>query len=222
MANVQTIVTKVRCGGNFIELMAYAEDHITNCLLRGNLYEEALLEQILQSYGTGGVYVDFGAFIGSHSLFFAIACKADLVIAAEPNPISYAMLDWNIKHNNVPVEAFACGVGDTSKRMGLWIDTEHNNNGGTQLVEGDIVPVLPAGALITTRPKLIKIDVEGFAMEVLRGCTDILQKHSPVLVVEECCGLGDEIRIFLKSMSYQEAWRYKGGGPDTTIYERSG
>ena len=79
----------------------------------------------------------------------------------EPNPLAYRLLVQNVVMNNL------------SDRIAF------DFIGG-----GDIGTVRPDCVLPDERPDVIKIDVEGMEMEVLRGLQKTIRRCRPVLLVE--------------------------------------
>ena len=75
--------------------------------LKGKYYEQAMLDYIRVNY-PGGTYIDGGACIGNHTLYFAALC-AQQVIAVEPVKRNAAHLwrNWQAKqglaNKNPPV-----------------------------------------------------------------------------------------------------------------------
>jgi hypothetical protein len=70
---------------------------------------------------------------------------------------------------------------------------------------------------------LLKIDVEGAEVEVLRGLRPWIEKHRPDLIVEVLAGYADELRAtdFLGALGYSFL-RIEGTGPvPVTPYEAS-
>ncbi len=61
-----------------------AEGRIANHIRGGSWYEAHMLEYI-HGLGLGGVYLDVGANIGNHSLFFSVNTPAAHVYAVEPS-----------------------------------------------------------------------------------------------------------------------------------------
>jgi FkbM family methyltransferase len=179
------------------------DDHITH-VLQHSYYEGDLLETIYNRYGLGGVFYDFGAFIGTHSLFFAAVCKADLVVAIEANPDSYKWLRKNIEANPLfNIESLNVAVGNTKGRSCLLPGTDQ---GGTNWIEtggiADTVPRLISGDLITAPPKFIKIDCESSTPDVLRGLLDVINQHRPIIAVEFGYGT-DDITPILQPLGYR-------------------
>lgn len=175
------------------------DDHIVREIARaGSFYESDLLEHLALEAPRGGVYVDVGANIGNHTVYFA-RFLADRVIAVEANPDVVPVLRANVERNGLTtVDVVACAVGATPSEGVLVVPPgmEHNV-GAWEVHEGgssdpDAVPITirvldeVLGGLLRPgeRVSLVKIDVEGMEGPVLEGAVRTLATHRPVLVVE--------------------------------------
>lgn len=165
----------------------YSTDHIYKHLqITNSFYELALLEKV-KSLNLDGVYVDCGANIGNHTLFFSKYCKSTQVISFELDKTIYQVLEENVDVNNLKnVKLYNCGVGET-KKMVSTSTLDVNNVGMTKITQdgGDIqVDSLDNLLKNVDDIKVIKIDVEGYEKNVIIGAKEILKKHKPVLIVE--------------------------------------
>lgn len=187
-----------------LKLRGFRGDHITRWGKSGRFYEEDLLNNIRKRYGEGGIYLDLGAYIGNHTLFFAIICRADLVIAAEPRWGSYRLLQHNIRVqgcSNVVTHNLAVGEVQGWCRV---IDGVSHNLGMSRVMSSDTgdVKVVAADSLAPKGTKMIKIDTEGWALQVLKGCSTTLRRDHPVIVVETQPEPVETIAEYLDSFGY--------------------
>jgi len=128
---------------------------------------------------TGDLFVDVGANVGSYTIW-AAECGAD-VIAIEPAAETFTLLAENIALNSYPVSAIqaaagaACGIARfTSGRDSV----NHLDPRGS--VETELVTI---DSLIGDRVVAgMKVDVEGFEIEVLLGCTRALTESKIRLI----------------------------------------
>ena len=128
-------------------------------------YPEMLVwQQALQS---GDLFVDVGANVGSYTIW-----AADLgaeVIALEPAEDTFALLLENIDLNDYRVKAIQAAAGATcgSVRFTNGLDTVNR-----VAADGDAeATMVTIDSVIGDRTVAgMKIDVEGFEIEVLRGC----------------------------------------------------
>lgn len=153
----------------------------------GSFYERDVLEEISRLPMQEGNFCDVGANIGNHTLYFACVMNRD-VIAFEPLSQCYDQLAHNVALNHcedqVKLHNLALGAESGVGRM----VTTPGNLGASQFIRDEAGEVrlatlddtLDATATIA----LIKIDVEGYELEVLKGAKATISKHKPVLVIE--------------------------------------
>lgn len=149
--------------------------------------------------GKDGVFVDIGANIGQHTLYMSQVSKH--IIAFEPFAPVRARLEHHCKLNAITnVEIQALGLSNVSERQTFYapsganagigsFDPESRNKGNQaigelQLVCGDDFFEQHA----VSQLHLIKIDVEGFEKNVLKGLSRTLKKYRPLLVCEMTYG----------------------------------
>ncbi len=160
------------------------EDHIGRMIVRRqSFYEQDLLERIAQME-LCGMYVDIGAHIGNHSVYFARHTKCSHVVAVEVDPKLADICETNLYRyaRSYEVHARACYDGSAVR-----VEELADDNTGMQRVVAD-----PDGERSTTLREiigdrsvsLIKIDVEGAEAVVLRAGMQLLKEQLPVLVIE--------------------------------------
>ena len=141
--------------------------------------------------------IDVGANIGMLTLPLARAASAGRVVAFEPDPANRARLTEHISMNaltNVKVMAMGLGSEQRVHRLYKVVDS---NAGMNRIVLDDPssdrfpfseIQVERLDGLLPTlgldRVDLIKIDVEGFEHEVLKGAEATLRDFHPTLFVE--------------------------------------
>ncbi len=154
-------------------------------------YSEAESELYRQVVRPGQVVIDAGANIGVHTLLLSkLAGDQGLVYAYEPQRAIYEILCANMALNGRKNARCRCeALGDTAGEIcvpPLDYDAETNFGGlglgGYQ--GGDKVPVVTIDGLQLPRCDLLKVDVEGMELPVLRGAADTIRKFHPILYVE--------------------------------------
>lgn len=144
-------------------------------------YEERFNKALLNAIRTADVVWDVGANIGLYTQLFAERAKAGCVVAFEPSPRSFAILKKatsdkrNVQLHNVALAEFE-GLADfyvnPDDASGV-TDSFAKHEGGANLVQ---VSVSRGDDFALTQvPNVIKIDVEGFELEVLKGLSDTLR-----------------------------------------------
>ncbi len=158
----------------------------THILVNETFRDEPVLRFLRQSHLTGGGRVaDVGANIGNHTVFFGRICRADSVVAIEPSPQAHAILRKNVVLNelhNVELRDEGAGSADATAAI---LDYAPRNTGGTRIGPS------PSGS-IGVRPlddivgacDFLKIDVEGTAIDVLRGAAGLLSTCRPPVLIE--------------------------------------
>ena len=92
------------CGEPIVFRSLSRDDHILQVMQRrGTFYERDVLERLRQRLEKrqGGAAIDAGAFIGTHSIYFALFCGLKPVIALEANPDTFPLLVHNIRANQL-------------------------------------------------------------------------------------------------------------------------
>ena len=170
--------------------------------------------------------VDVGANVGLISKVFSILYEE--VFAFEPSPQNRACLSRNLnpEFNNVVVFPYALGSSETSS----WIDETLNNCGGDALVESDIIASgnVPGYKPVSVKTldailkedqfSALKIDVQGYEIDVLKGGDRSIQKNKPIILVETGGNNYDnsvEIDEYLFDLGYRGLMRV---GHNDTLY----
>jgi FkbM family methyltransferase len=136
-----------------------------------------------------GIALDIGANIGNHSLYFSRHFKA--IHSFEPHPRIFDLLQFNarIVQNIVPRNF---GLGDFNGSLEL---NENWENMGSSSIKHDSginaskvsieIKRLDDLALDTGTISLMKIDVEGFESNVIRGAWKTIKEHQPLILMEQ-------------------------------------
>ena len=163
-------------------LILQKNEHLQTFWSIDKYYEEDLIKFIQDNY-KGGIFIDVGACIGNHTLAFSKI--ADKVVSFEPHKQSYWHTLNNIYLNNLEnVMLFNLALGN---KTGL--EFLHHDNmsagGGTISKEGkEIVPIHKLDEFCFSGVTLIKIDVQRYEMEVLKGSIETIKKNLPDIVAE--------------------------------------
>ena len=175
--------------------------------------ETDLFAEILRP---GVVVLDVGANIGVHTLYFAQAVgTGGRVLAFEPQRLVYQTLCANVALNSLTnVDAINAGVGAESGALTLPpLDySSERNFGGVRLGAqegGDEVSVVSLDSLGLASVFLIKVDVEGMELSVLRGARALLDRCRPVLYVENADASRSPALIeHLQGIGYHLYWHF--------------
>ena len=122
----------------------------------------------------GGLFVDVGANVGTYTIWAAE--QGAEVIALEPAADTFRLLEENIALNGYRVTAVRAAAGD---HCGLARFTAGLDAGNTLAPDGPVVTdLVTVDSLIGDRRVTgMKVDVEGFEIDVLRGAARGLADH---------------------------------------------
>ena len=198
----------------------YANDAVGISINQFGVFEGEQLRLLMGFLGPvmpqirGDIALDVGANIGNHSIFFSDYFK--VVIAFEANPLTYQLLAYNIGFRK-NIVGHCVGLGDEKGTFQL---TEKPTNfGGSSIsIEGNdnehsvdvAVDRLDDFLRVDGHISLMKIDVEGFEENVVRGAIETIRKYEPIIVFEQHerefdNGMTPTARL-LKDLGYEFCW----------------
>ena len=136
--------------------------------------------------------LDIGADIGYYSLLYASKCGPQGSVAAfEPDPEPWPILNDNIARHGLPnIRAYAMALSDhrghgmmkLGGRGQMYPDQEKDGN-NTNTVE--MIPLDEYWPqLAWNQLDLVKIDVEGAEMSILKGMKKVLEEYHPHILLE--------------------------------------
>ncbi len=165
------------------------------------VYERSIMRLYDRLLGPGSVAIDIGANFGAHTLQMARGVGRDgLVSAFEPTDYAFARLTRNLQLNpelarrvqahqvflcsepgEPPAQVFASWpVAGQRKDL-------HQDHGGRAVSTSNARTTRLDDWARTTKPDrvdLIKLDVDGYETDVLRGATETLQRFRPIILME--------------------------------------
>lgn len=142
------------------------------------------------------VVFDLGANYGTHSLLFLT--HGVKTVSFEPIPALKKDFDYLCKMNHLPGQMENVAVGDKSGVAILnipvnetWnsVISENDNNAvaGNSIIEKIQVPVFTVDEFMAKtglRPDFIKIDTEGYEINVLKGALKTIREIRPLIIFE--------------------------------------
>jgi FkbM family methyltransferase len=141
--------------------------------------------------GPGDCCYDVGANIGVYTLWAAgLVGPSGQVHAFEPVPDTMTVLESMVRRNALPqVRLEPCAIGATVGETGMRVYRDASGLAHPVADPGTAdhvarLATLDAYAERHRPPDLVKIDVEGFEIDVLRGATNLLAARSPALLLE--------------------------------------
>lgn len=149
-------------------------------------FETALFEALV---APGSVCVDVGANIGYYTLLMAQRAGAQgRVYAFEPVPSIYMLLEKNIRANGYGnVRAFPTALSSGEGSVDLYLNSYNGGDNrmypseGMQRIQ---VQTQALDALMEEKVDVVKMDVQGAELQVLKGMRRVLSESHPVIVLE--------------------------------------
>ena len=189
--------------GQYCQMYCRPNSHIEAGLVRHSEHSMRL-QHIIAEYLHEGVFVDVGANVGTFSIPLAKGFPRSLVVAFEPNPSAHERFVRNMRLNAVSnIQLRIEGVGEDEGEFTLYafsgldmgqssfLPPTHDQDLPMEIT----VPVVTLdNALeeIDRKIDVIKIDVQGKEISVLRGGKATIEKQRPLILLEhEDCNFSD-------------------------------
>jgi FkbM family methyltransferase len=143
-----------------------------------------------------GLVIDVGANMGVHTVPLAkeLARQGRTMLSFEPQPVIFQQLCANLALNglmNVRALPYACGSAPGVVTFSAPDYCQPGNFGGISMsTQGGISAVVTAPChtldeiVQEAQVALIKIDVEGFELEVLKGAKNLIARWQPAMFIE--------------------------------------
>ena len=165
-------------------------------------YEAGTLKFIdLILRNTTNTFLDVGANIGLMSLHAAHSLKGKgKVVAFEPVQFFYDKLNSNIQLNSFKnIQTIKKGAGSVAVKVPIYLDggcpsviaTFRDEKGTTEMIDIEPLDDIVSSENISNID-FIKIDVEGFEFDVLKGARKTIADYKPVLCIEYIKKISDD------------------------------
>ena len=157
------------------------------CYLSPMMVEE--MDCFLETTSEKTRLLDIGALHGIFSLVFAMQNSRRKALAVDASPVAFARLLYNIKKNDLTnITPIECALSDKAGTLAMHYEWEHavaaGGDPGGNIIH---VPMTTGDELcqrLDFRPDVIKIDVEGHEIKVLKGLSEIIRECSPMIFLE--------------------------------------
>ena len=198
-------------------LPLYKTDIIQNeIFLHDDYYSLDQLTKVFYKFQDGIVgrnakdklFIDVGANIGNHTLFFANELQAGKIHCFEPVAPTFNILQKNIEINELQgrVCLHNCGLGKSLSKASV-LSYSTSNIGGTGLWmdnDGDI-EIKSMDEFSFHDVYFIKIDVEDMELAVLQGAKQTISRCHPYILVEAWYEKIHPIREYMSSLGYVDS-----------------
>jgi FkbM family methyltransferase len=161
--------------------------YVYKTLHQGQVYEETFLNHI-RGLGRSGVYVDVGAHLGTHTVWFAALCQSAHVHAFEPVTRFAQVVRRNVTANELDakVTVHQVGLSDSKGHATNELSPEHQVGFmANATTASEDFPIVRLDDVLRREPvAVMKLDVEGMEAAVLRGAPRLLSRWRPVVYAE--------------------------------------
>lgn len=192
----------------------------------GNYYVGLLepdeMSFLLRFLRSDDLFVDAGANVGSYTILASANCGAR-TITFEPVPTTFEMLKKNVSINSIDQNVILHNVGLGAINGSLAFTSSKGGKNhvvldATGSVEDQVtVPIVTLDDIVREPVRMLKIDVEGFELQVLTGARAILANPELKVVLIEINGL--ENRYGITGNSVHDRLIESGFSPYTYIIE---
>lgn len=177
-------------------MLLNARDLVQQTILLEGVWDPSLTAFVEKTLRPSDVFIDVGAHVGYFTLLASRRVgPTGTVLSIEPNPFALKQLERNVERNhlqNVLVAHTACGEAQSVVRLHLHSESNSSmaslyskDSSGSVAVE---VPCTTLDQLCqergVRRVNLVKIDVEGAELFVLRGMKRVMREMRPSIVLE--------------------------------------
>lgn len=174
-------------------------------VMSNNYWDEEAINVMDKYIPDDAVIVDIGAYIGSHSVYWAVERHAKKIYAFEPLQSAYEIMEKNIALNNLEdiIIPYSFGLSDKFENAEISF-YDRGNIGATAFIPSERGPFQMRSLDSIEIPEkidLIKVDVEEAEVEVLYGAIETIKRDKPVVVVETFNKKFDVDRV-LKEVGY--------------------
>jgi len=164
-------------------------------------YEQGVTQILLKFFQKDTNFLDVGANIGYFSLIAGKKCSQGKVLSFEPDPTNYNLLSSNIALNGLNnIRAYNLALSDRDENL-YFSTMGFDQNLGARFTAKETATLkqhsLPQAKTPTQikaiafdnflpneKIDIIKIDVEGFELNVLRGMKELLIQQNPLIITE--------------------------------------
>lgn len=188
---------------------ASAEFHLSTPAERHNLRdsdflgEREIMRHLLARVRPGDVFYDVGAQFSAYSCLVSDLLDEGSVVAFDPDTRRVARIETNFGLNGVNGSVLPYALSDRRGERGFKLSTgELTECRGTEVEITTVDHLVDEGTV--PAPTIMKVDVEGAELEVLRGMTETMERSLPQLIYCEMHEAVDinSMREFLREHEY--------------------
>ena len=166
-------------------------DWIKSHYIKKGLVWEPHIEKLLKKYvKSGDTVIDIGGHIGTHTITLSRCVGASgKVHTFEPQTKLFVEMLVNTSLNDCTnVIPHRVALGSTEGMTCITLPCSTNEGIGVVAPYGEKVPLKTLDSFNISNISLMKIDIEGYEIEALKGAKETIQRNRPVIIVEVFSG----------------------------------
>ncbi len=181
--------SKIRVNDSFLNI-SFDDKGLSKDLLihkKREKFSTDFLKTILQK---NEIIVDIGANIGYYALLESQLASNGRVFAVEPVPENSNLLDVNIKLNECKnIDVYKMAIGDFSGKSKMYVYDKRNRCSFVEDLSGKIINEIEVQIMtldqfvefyVNQNPTFIRMDLEGYEFQVIKGAHNILSDNHPL------------------------------------------
>lgn len=186
----------VDCGDHLLTFSP--EDYLGRSVFVKNHFDRDHVGRLMEKLSDLGISVagktllEIGANIGTHTVYFGLTHAFERIIAIEPDPRNFELLDENVTQNGLGdlVRRMACAVSDCEGEIEFFLHpSNHGKSSPNQRHADDrkmLVPALPVPTILEQAGVserdigLVWMDIEGYEPIACRSMQSLFERRIPV------------------------------------------
>jgi len=196
---------------NFKVSVIKDDQYIGTCLKRGLEWDGWMHQDLPHIYRPGTDILDIGGNIGWNALMYSNYGPVHTF-----EPLFHEIISKNVSQNTLknPVTVHPYGLSSAEGSVPIWIPKRDqtglcNYGGSGMTVSADEpvaqVPISRLDDVYKGNVSVIKLDVEGHELEVLKGALETIKRNLPAMYIE-IFGEQDAFINLLKPLGYDIIW----------------
>ncbi|MEN8253694.1 MAG: FkbM family methyltransferase [Patescibacteria group bacterium] len=167
--------------------------------LKREIFTQGIYEPSLEIGNSNLIILDIGAHIGLSTLYFKWLYPNAKIIAIEPNPENFAILEQNIFENNLEdIETYNLALDTKEGKAQLYVDKDDEWQSNSSLLENSWTGEEKTKAIVVKTQTLsyfidlifeqsnslaiLKMDIEGLESEILFSAGEKLKVFNELLI----------------------------------------
>jgi FkbM family methyltransferase len=142
--------------------------------------EKSRVSQLLSSLNPNDIFYDIGAYHGLYTCIIADTLPDEHIIAFEPNPKNHTKLDQNLEINDISPRTYQVCLSNDNGSIPFELNESQSSVQPDQVENQYKCDTHKCIDLIESKnlptPNVVKMDVEGFELEVLEGMGNIISE----------------------------------------------